>query len=133
MMVALPSWLLVAAGLLIAGLGLLPLLLMGELRTLRQRIADQEGDLRALSARQSEQGTQSALTTEQRVRIERELDALRLRLDRVELGEGASQPYAQAVRLAQRGAGTAELVAECGLSRGEAELLVRLHGLKAAS
>jgi hypothetical protein len=35
--------------------------------------------------------------------------------------------------MAQRGAGAAELARQCGLSRGEAELLVRLHGVRAAS
>ncbi|ROR34951.1 DUF2802 domain-containing protein [Inmirania thermothiophila] len=47
-----------------------------------------------------------------------------------EPGDGV---YAQAVRLAARGgAGVEELMAQCGLSRGEAELIVRLHGRIAA-
>lgn len=37
-------------------------------------------------------------------------------------------PYRAAVRLARLGAGAEDLAGRCGLSRGEAELLTRLHG-----
>jgi len=40
----------------------------------------------------------------------------------------SGQAYEQAIRLAQRGLSTEELVARCGLARHEADLLVRLHG-----
>lgn len=41
--------------------------------------------------------------------------------------------YEQAIRLAQRGASSDEIVTNCGLARHEADLLVRLHGSAAAS
>jgi len=40
----------------------------------------------------------------------------------------APRGYENAIRLAQRGVGAADIVADCGLARHEAELLVRLHG-----
>jgi hypothetical protein len=44
--------------------------------------------------------------------------------------QGASVPraYESAIRLAQRGLPSEDLIAQCGLSRHEADLLVRLHG-----
>jgi hypothetical protein len=45
---------------------------------------------------------------------------------------GVSSPrgYDVATRLARNGAGASELTASCGVTRHEAELLVRLHGAK---
>jgi hypothetical protein len=40
--------------------------------------------------------------------------------------------YDVATRLARNGAGVEELIANCGITRHEAELLVRLHGARAA-
>jgi hypothetical protein len=53
--------------------------------------------------------------------IEEQQEQLRM------LGEGAGG-YGQAIRLAQQGASAEDLARDCGLNRGEAELLVSLHG-----
>ncbi len=44
--------------------------------------------------------------------------------------QGVSGPraYESAIRLAQRGVSSGDLMSQCGLSRHEADLLVRLHG-----
>lgn len=39
----------------------------------------------------------------------------------------ADTPYAQAIRLAQKGADAPELAAACGISRGEADLIVAIY------
>jgi len=44
---------------------------------------------------------------------------------------GAQRGYDLAARLARNGAGVEELVASCGITRHEAELLSRLHGVTA--
>lgn len=36
-------------------------------------------------------------------------------------------PYARAIELAKQGAGVPEVAAQCGISRGEAELIVAMH------
>lgn len=53
--------------------------------------------------------------------IEEQQEQLRL------LDEG-SGGYGQAIRLAQQGSSAEDLARDCGLNRGEAELLVSLHG-----
>lgn len=49
------------------------------------------------------------------------------RLEKLELSNAATGPYNQAAQLAARGRGTEELIETCGLSRTEAELMVKLH------
>lgn len=42
----------------------------------------------------------------------------------------SSSPYSQAIQLAQQGADVSEVAANCGISRGEAELIVAMHRAK---
>ncbi|MEJ2573771.1 MAG: DUF2802 domain-containing protein [Gammaproteobacteria bacterium] len=49
------------------------------------------------------------------------------RQDRLQLRDPMEQAYTRAIRLAQKGVDVNELVENCGLSRGEAELLLRIH------
>lgn len=44
----------------------------------------------------------------------------------------SSSPYSQAIQLAQQGADVSEVAANCGISRGEAELIVAMHRAKGA-
>lgn len=46
---------------------------------------------------------------------------------------GAHRGYDMAARLARNGAGVEELIANCGISRHEAELLARLHSAREAA
>jgi len=46
---------------------------------------------------------------------------------------GAHRGYDMAARLAKNGAGVEDLIANCGISRHEAELLARLHSARAAT
>ncbi|MEN6584546.1 MAG: DUF2802 domain-containing protein [Sulfuricella sp.] len=41
-----------------------------------------------------------------------------------------SSPYSQAIQLAKQGADVSEVAANCGISRGEAELIVAMHRAK---
>lgn len=62
-------------------------------------------------------------------RIERGLRLQDERQDKLEMRDSDLQAYGQATRLAHRGADAAELVRSCGISQGEAELIVSLHGM----
>jgi Protein of unknown function (DUF2802) len=59
--------------------------------------------------------------------LERKMRRLTERQDQLELRDPMEQTYAHAIRLAQKGADVNELVENCGLARGEAELLLRIH------
>ena len=61
-------------------------------------------------------------------RVEHEYSGVAERVDQVELRGGAS--FDQAIDSARRGADTSKLTQQFGLSRGEADLVARLHGRK---
>lgn len=62
-------------------------------------------------------------------RIEQEYAGVVDRVDQVEL-RGAAPSFDQAIDSARRGAGPGKLTQQFGLSRGEADLVTRLHGRK---
>jgi hypothetical protein len=62
-------------------------------------------------------------------RIEQEYSGVADRVDQVEL-RGVAQSYDQAIDSARRGADPGKLEQQFGLSRGEADLVTRLHGRK---
>lgn len=75
--------------------------------------------------------------------LEAELNLLRRRIAALEHAVGldaaqapaaadAASPYAQAIRLAHEGCDPAEVAARCGISRGEAELIISLYRSRAA-
>jgi len=59
--------------------------------------------------------------------LEQRIRRLAERQDQLELRDPLEQTYAHAIRLAQKGVDVNELVENCGLARGEAELLLRVH------
>lgn len=80
--------------------------------------------------RQSISGlTAGAVGTDRRMqRLEARERELSERQETFEIQQADDQPYGQAIRLVQQGAGAGRLVQELELSESEAELIVRLHG-----
>ncbi|HME37410.1 MAG TPA: DUF2802 domain-containing protein [Steroidobacteraceae bacterium] len=71
-----------------------------------------------------------SLKTGRRVkRVEQEYSGVSDRVDLVEL-RAAAPAFDQAIDSARRGADPGRLTAQFGLSRGEADLVTRLHGRK---
>jgi hypothetical protein len=71
----------------------------------------------------------SVKTGRQVKRIEQEYSSVADRVDQVEL-RGAAQSFEEAIDSARRGADSGKLAQQFGLSRGEADLVTRLHGRK---
>src|SRR3569832_597096 len=105
------------------------LLVMEVWRTLRGRRREREFDATARRLRDDMQAlcTGAADMGKHLATLEQKLRRVSERQDLLELRDPAQQTYWHAIRLAQRGADVDELVAHCGLARGEAELLLRLH------
>jgi phage shock protein A len=118
------------AGALPGLMGLIAALRAGrEARRLRARCESLESSLAALR-RESELAASISMKTGRRVqRIEQEFSIVAERVDVVEL-RGAAQSFDQAIDSARRGADPGKLAQQFGLSRGEAELVTRLHGRK---
>ncbi|MBI5039715.1 MAG: DUF2802 domain-containing protein [Gammaproteobacteria bacterium] len=67
------------------------------------------------------------------VRLEQQVRRLIERQDQIEMRTSGDRPYTQAIQMVQHGADVTELIANCGLTRGEAELIAMLHGVAKAS
>lgn len=63
------------------------------------------------------------------VKLEQQLRRVMDRQDQWELRSGSERSYQQAIQMVQHGAGAGELVRNCGLTPGEADLIVMLHGM----
>ena len=69
---------------------------------------------------------------ERMVKLEQKVRRLIDKLNQIELRE-STKPFDQAIQMANKGDDIDDLVAKCGMSQGEAEVLVNLHGIKRAS
>jgi hypothetical protein len=105
------------------------LLAIRAVRGLRTRCESVESRLVALR-RELELVTSISVKTGRRVkRVEQEYSGVAHRVDQVEL-RGAAPAFDQAIDYARRGAEPGKLTQQFGLSRGEADLVARLHGRK---
>lgn len=70
--------------------------------------------------------TLQALETEV-AQLREQVAKLQSELEQVRAGQAIATPYSQAIHMAQHGLDVDEVAARCGISRGEAELIVALH------
>ena len=126
----------IAMGVAAAALGAAVLALRGrarlaaELAALRERL--EESERQQVLMQQSISGlTAGAVGMDRRMRrVEATEKWLSERQETMENQQAAEQPYHQAIRLVKQGATARRLVEELSLSESEADLLVRLHGLR---
>lgn len=94
-----------------------------------RQLANSDGIPVAAPPAESDQNEPQSQAVEDRIlalqKIADELAQKEVMLQRHALHES---PYENAVRMVKRGAGADELTRNCGLNKGEAQLLVRLHG-----
>jgi hypothetical protein len=105
---------------ILAGLGAWLAVLTRRLARQRERLHGLRADVESLCAG-------AAGVDERQNRLERGLRRVGGKLELVELRDPGERPYTQAIRMVHRGAGSEELVRNCGLARGEAELIAILH------
>lgn len=101
-------------------------------RRLRLRLQACEAALRALRTDFAALSTANTGVGKELGQLEQHVRRIAERQDQFELRSGGDRPYAQAIRMVQNGAGIKDLMSTCALTRGEAELLVMLHGMKRA-
>lgn len=99
---------------------------------LERRYALLEAELAALRAATDQAAAASnelaAEAGRQHAALATELAKIAEQQEQLRLMDEGSGGYSHAIRLAQGGASAEELARDCGLNRGEAELLVSLHG-----
>lgn len=97
------------------------------IRGWRARCLIVESSLAAVR-RELELAASISVNTQRRLEgIEQEYAGVAERVDQVEL-RGAAQSFDRAIDSARRGADPGKLTRQFGLSRGEADLVTRLHG-----
>ncbi len=120
--------LLAAAGLMMALVALAAAALAwGAARRARRDARTQESAVLDLRRRLDEVQAMQARAGRRAKRLEQEFVRLAERLGVVE-SRGDSRPFDQAIDSARRGATSGKLAEQYGLSRGEADLVARLHG-----
>lgn len=128
------SWETLLAGLFL-GLLLTGLLALGwGLRRLGRRLAEQE---QALRQRQEQLARDLASFQQGSIRMGETLQEVSQQLKRLEdkqlkfeQQDPHTMPYNQAARLVSMGASVEDLTQSCGLSKAEAELVVKLHAAR---
>lgn len=92
------------------------------------RIAAQEDELLALRGRLDALSEMDANARQRQAELERHLALLAEQQDQLMIRDADTGPYLQAIRAARSGTAANELVRTYGLSEGEANLVVTLHG-----
>ncbi len=100
---------------------------------LRARLEKQQDVLKALQADVAAMCAGAVKVGERLAQQEQRLQALGRRQDELELHEPSGDNYRHAARLMGKGAELEEVMEDCGLARGEAELLVLAQKLEKAS
>jgi len=94
--------------------------LLEELQATQRRVRQLEQELGALCSASAGAGDHVVV-------LEQQVQRIMERQNLLELRTSSDRPYSQASQLVHNGADIEELVGTCGLTRGEAELLVMMQ------
>lgn len=124
-----PLMLLAVAALVCAAIAVgVALWAVARVRRLSRRVMIQETALLSLRGALSAVCSSEMATDQRQAEVERRLRQLAEQQEQLLLRDPEQGPYQHAMRLATQGAGREELMKTCGLTRGEADLLLALHG-----
>ncbi|MCC5869777.1 MAG: DUF2802 domain-containing protein [Gammaproteobacteria bacterium] len=99
-----------------------------EVVTLRGRIDQLQGEVHALQRVLRDVHDDGHQTRRLEAELEERVALLSRQQEQLMLRDADTGPYFQAIRQARQGATLDELLARTGISRGEAELILALHG-----
>ena len=100
---------------------------------LRSRVQHNEESLAALRDDLSALCSGAVGLGEHLTQLEQRAVQLTQRQDKIEMQSPSTQSYRHARKLVDKGADLEEVIADCGLARGEAELVALAHRIKKAS
>jgi len=100
---------------------------------LRQQLGQQQETLRSLQADMAAMCSGAVKVGERLAQVEQRSERLSRRQDELESQDTNGQHYRHAVKLMGKGAQLDEVIEDCGLARGEAELLELAQKLDQAS
>ena len=100
---------------------------------LQLQINEQQNSLYALQADVSAMCSGAVNLGEHLAHLEQRAHLLTRRQDQLEMKDPATQSYRQASKMMNKGAELEEVIADCGIARGEAELVALAQRIKKAS
>ena len=100
---------------------------------LKAQIAEQEKIILSIRSDLSAICTGALGLGEHLAELEQQASQLNIRQEKIEMQSPASQNYQYARNMIGKGANLDEVIADCGLARGEAELVVLAQKIKQAS
>ncbi len=100
---------------------------------LQLQINEQQNSLYALQSDVSAMCSGAVNLGEHLAHLEQRANLLTRRQDQLEMKEPATQSYRQASKMMNKGAELEEVIADCGIARGEAELVALAQRIKKAS
>ena len=108
-------------------LAILVLKLWGDLKKQSKKVAIVESELKQISDAFHGFSAGAVGQSEHIAKVEKDIDQLRSRIETVAMNEQQSVGHTQAIRMAKRGASPEEIADACGLTKVEADLIIRLH------
>lgn len=103
-----------------------------RLQDLRERLEQQEQRLAGLQSELAALCKASVGAGQRIVQLSDQVRRLGERQDRTELQTMSERSFERAIERVREGGDVEALMRECGLTRGEAELLITVHGMDAA-
>jgi hypothetical protein len=100
---------------------------------LRSQLEQQQDTLRSMQADMSAVCAGAVSVGEHLAQLEQRAQQLLKRQDLLEMHDPAQQSYRHASKMMHKGAELEEVMADCGLARGEAELIALAQRIKKAS
>lgn len=92
-----------------------------QMKTQSELIATIKNDVRALFS--------GSVGEDSRIyKLEKRTRRIRERQEQLENSKHAERPYEQAIRMVQKGTSIEDLMTVCNLSKGEADLIMMMHG-----
>lgn len=101
--------------------------------SLRAKLARNEDILHSLQADLNAVCSGALGLGEHLAHLEQRAHQMSQRQEKIEMEAPSSQSYRHAMKLVDKGANLEEVIADCGLARGEAELVALAHRIKKAS
>jgi hypothetical protein len=100
---------------------------------LRSQLAEQQAAINAMQVDVSAVCAGAVGLGEHLVHLEQRAHQLGQRQEKIEMQDPSSQSYRHAIKMMGKGADLEEVMADCGLARGEAELVALAQRIKKAS
>lgn len=87
-----------------------------------QRGAEAHANAHALVQSREVQSLEQELS-----RLQEQVDRLQSEIEQMKAQQAAVTPYTNAIQMAEQGLNVSDVASRCGISRGEAELIIAMH------